>query len=147
MKKLIVHEDERVGKWLNDNFDMGWRSGTICIGLEDKEKLIAGVLYDWYNKSSIYMHVGAYGKKWLTREYLWACFHYPFIQLNCKVLIGLVGSKNDAAKKFDEHLGFKLHTKIPHAHPDGELLVYIMNREDCRFLGVINEQTKTAAAA
>jgi RimJ/RimL family protein N-acetyltransferase len=96
--------------------------------------LIAGVLYDYWNGSSIYMHVAASGRNWLDREYLHACFDYPFRQLGAKVVIGLVPETNARARRFDEHLGFKLTATIPDGHPEGSLLIYTLRREDCRWV-------------
>jgi len=108
---------------------------AVSIGLEKDGELIAGVVYDYYNKASICMHVAAIGKQWLTREYLWYVFHYPFVELGVKRITGLVPESNLQARRFDEHIGFVLETRLKDAHPDGDVLVYKMMREDCRFLG------------
>lgn len=70
----------------------------------------------------------------MSREYLWYCFHYPFNELKVRRITGLVPESNMEARKFDERLGFKLETRLKNAHPDGDVLVYAMFREDCRFL-------------
>lgn len=133
MREIITGQDERVGKWIAERTDGEWRPGQKCIGLERNGKLIAGSMYDWFNGSSIYMHVAGEGN-WADYNFLWFSFYYPFEQLKAKVIIGLVPQSNLKARKFDEHLGFKLHSRIPDGHPDGDLLIYIMRREDCRWL-------------
>lgn len=112
----------------------GWSEAT-SLGLEENGQLIAGVVFDYYNGASICMHIAAVGKRWMVREYLWYSFHYPFNELKVKRITGLVGAKNMEARRFDEHLGFKLETVLKDAHPDGDLLVYRMFKEDCRFIG------------
>lgn len=72
----------------------------------------------------------------MTREYLWACFDYPFNQAKVHRITGLVGEGNHLARKFDEHLGFKLETRLKGAHPTGDLLVYVMRREQCKWLRI-----------
>jgi RimJ/RimL family protein N-acetyltransferase len=49
-------------------------------------------------------------------------------------ITGLVGEGNAAARRFDEHLGFTLETKLTGAHPTGDLLVYVMWKHDCIWL-------------
>jgi RimJ/RimL family protein N-acetyltransferase len=61
-------------------------------------------------------------------------FDYPFNQAKVKRITGLVGEGNIEARKFDEHIGFKLEARLAGAHPTGDLLIYVMRREDCRFL-------------
>ena len=133
MIRLVYGEDRRVGEWMvTKGAASVWRDGAKCIGLEHNRKLTAGVLYDNYNNASICAHIAVDGG--LTREYLFHIFAYPFLQLQCNVIIGLVGSKNIKSRQFVEHLGFVLSTAIDRGHPDGSLLVYIINKEDCRYI-------------
>lgn len=107
---------------------------SAAFGLIRNGQIIAGVLFDMYNKSSIAMHVAGEGKRWLTREFLRVCFDYPFRQLAVKKIIGLVDSSNSQARKFDEHLGFIHEATIADASPHGDLMIYTMTKEQCRFL-------------
>jgi len=135
--KQIVCDSERVNAFVADRMGItGW-SNAVGIGLEEDGELIAGVTFDYYNGASICMHVAAVeGKRWMTREYLWFCFHYPFEQLKVKRITGLVPESNLAARKFDEHLGFKLEARMKEAAPDGDVLVYAMFKDDCKYLGL-----------
>jgi RimJ/RimL family protein N-acetyltransferase len=134
--KIIDKDPDRCGKWIQEHGGGYYREGTTCIGLEKDGDLVAGVMYDYFNGASIYMHVAAVGKNWLNRDFLWFVFYYPFIQLGAKVIIGLVESDNEQAKKFDEHIGFKLNQSIPGASPNGDLLIYTMNKEDCKWFSI-----------
>jgi len=95
----------------------------------------AGVVFNEYNGPSICMHVASDGsKRWLCREFLRVSFDYPFNQAGVKRITGLVGEGNYDARQFDEHLGFKLETRLKGAHPTGDLLVYVMWRDGCKWL-------------
>lgn len=123
------------------NFVDGINGGTYdpcCqgIGLQQDGKLIAGVKYDQYNRASVCMHVAAIGKRWMTREYLRVCFDYPFRQLGVRKILGLVSTSNLAAQRFDEHLGFVREALLVDAAPDGDLIIYSMTRQQCRFIGI-----------
>lgn len=104
-----------------------------CIGRLKSGKLVGVVGYDGFNDTSCQIHVAGEGN-WVDREILQATFKYPFEHLGLKVLIGLVPSGNAEAIRFNEHLGFKIEARIKDAHPDGELLVMSMRREDCRWI-------------
>ena len=56
--------------------------------------------------------------------------------MGARRLTGLVASDNHAARRFDEHIGFKLEATLVDACPTGDLLVYAMRREDCRWLNI-----------
>lgn len=132
--KSIIFDNDRVGKWVEQHGGGFYRVGTQCVGLEKDGELVAGVLYDWFNGASIYMHVAASGKYWLTREFLRIVFDYPFNQLKCKTIIGLVAEDNRAARRFDEKIGFLLQSIIPQGHPSGGLFVYTMRKDQCKWL-------------
>lgn len=108
---------------------------AVGIGWAEKGTLIAGVAYTDFNGVNLCMHVVAEpGRRWLRREYLWACFDYPFNQCKVRRVTGLVGQGNTEARKFDEHLGFTLETTLRDAHPTGDLLVYKMMRSECQWI-------------
>ncbi len=140
MKHVVLTRPDLVGPWVAERTGGEWTGRGQAFGLVDDTKLIAGVILDAYNGASIMMHVAAEpGSRWLNRNFLWACFSYPFDQLKVKKIIGLVGEGNTAARKFDENLGFVLETTLKDAHPDGSLLIYTMNREQCRWLNILKE--------
>ena len=123
-----------MGQWVCQRAGGDFRVGGSAVGLEKHGQLVAGVIFDNFNGASLYMHVAAEGKHWLNREFLWFTFYYAFTIMRANVLIGLVGSKNDAALHFDKNLGFVETCRIPGAHPDGELVILTMTQQQCRFL-------------
>ena len=137
MKIIIANQHERVGLWacniLGATFN---KESSVCFGLEEDGELIAGVIFDNYRVKSIAMHVAAIGKRWLCREFLWACFDYPFRQLNVNKVIGYVSEDNLDAQRFDEHLGFTIEAIIKDADQGGDVLIYTMTKEQCRFLEI-----------
>jgi len=100
-------------------------------------ELIAGVWFDGFNGANMNIHVAAVnGRQWMSRKLLSFVFHYAFTQCGVRRLTGFVAESNLAARRFDEHLGFKLETRLKDAVPDGDMLVYVMRREDCRWLNL-----------
>jgi RimJ/RimL family protein N-acetyltransferase len=141
MKHLVTHQDERVARWVADHmpvFEFGSTPYT-AIGQADRSgSLIAGCIYQNFTKTDLHMHVAALpGKRWMSKAYLGECFRYPFEQLGCRRVTGLVPGRNEVAARFDEHLGFVLEGRIRQVLANGDdLLVYGMLREECRFLKV-----------
>lgn len=141
MKKTIYGQDERVLAWVAKRIDVdGFGHGSIGLGLEDDGELIAGVAFNMYSGPSISMHVAAEpGKRWMNRDFLYRTFAYPFIQLKCHRVTGLVRVDNLEAQRFDEHLGFKKEGVLRRAATDGtDMIVYGMLQDECRFLRIVS---------
>ena len=63
-----------------------------------------------------------------------AASEYLFRQLGLGVVVGRVRSSNKAARRANEHLGFRLAHTIKDGYAVGEdMLLYEMRREDCRY--------------
>jgi len=135
MKTLVYGDNQRVCEWVSRHIGEDLGRG-VGIGLEENGELIAGVFYNMFTGAGISMHVAAVpGRRWMTREYLFCCFAYPFLQLNCRRVTGLVRVSNLEARKFDEHLGFKREGLIREAFDDGEDgLLYGMLKPECRWI-------------
>ena len=106
-----------------DAVAMGWRTNGV---------LTAGVIVDHWNGASCAMHVAIEAP--VTKEFTKFCFAYVFNQLGAKKILGLVGSKNLKALRFDKHLGFKEEYRIHAGHPDGDLVILSMTPAQCRWL-------------
>lgn len=115
--------------------DQPFREGfDICISRTSGGKLAGGVTYDGYLKRSICIHTAGFVPNWLSREFLWAAFSYPFYQLKVEVIYGIVQSTNERAMRFDQKLGFKEDTRLKGAIPGGDLVFFSMYRADCKWL-------------
>ena len=137
--KTVVYNLPSVSKFVSDNIpgDDEFSPDDPNIGLLKDGKLIAGVVFNNYCKSSICMHVAATERGWLNKEFLRACFRYPFKQLKCARVTGLVRTDNKDAQRFDEHLGFKREGLIRKGDDDGcDLIIYGMLKEECRWLDI-----------
>lgn len=132
----IVYDADRIGPWVCERAGGTWLPGRgTAIGLQRDGELVAGVLYEDFNGANVIMHVASDGTgAWLTKDYLRTCFAYPFEQLGCKRVTGIVPSSNEKALAFDTHLGFEVEAVLTEAHPDGDLVVLSMRRDDCRWL-------------
>jgi RimJ/RimL family protein N-acetyltransferase len=141
MKHLLANQDEMVAKWVSSRisiFEYGSTPYTALGLMNQTGMIIAGCVYQNYTKRDIHMHTAALpDKRWLNRHFLGECFRYPFEQLGCLRVTGLVPAKNTDAQRFDEHLGFVYEGRIRQILPNGDdLLIYGMLREECRWLKV-----------
>ena len=153
MKRLTFgqHVVQWVAKQTNDYGTFGAAHG---IGLQEAEqtrygqvwRMIAGVVYEDWNRVNVVCHIAAEGKRWLTREYLWTIFDYPFNQLGVGRITVCVGEGNAASRRFCEHLGFALEARLDKAHPTGDILVYRLRKPECRWLALRKPEHEKLAA-
>lgn len=131
----IISNPARVWAYVRQYTPISMVAGSKGLGLERDGELIAGVVYEGYNTQNVWMHVATTpGKKW-TMEFMRYCFYYPFVELGCKRVSGYVEASNALARRFDEHLGFKKEAVLEGAAADGgDVILYVMRREDCRYV-------------
>lgn len=138
MKRIVWNEPERVTRFVAALTGEDEYRDSQAIGLECDGELVAGVVYQLYTGpgGSMLMHVASDGSRhWMTRAYLSACFRYPFVQMQCRRVTGLVRADNAEAQRFDEHLGFKREGLLRQGCTDGtDMIVYGMLASECRFL-------------
>lgn len=138
MKRLITNDRVRVSKWVAERVKYrGDIAGRAALGLEEDGRLIAGILIDGYVPGvRCSMHCAGEGKRWLNREFLFACFDYVFRQLGCEVIINTVDADNEASLRFTEHIGFEEKCRIPNGGGDCDLVIFAMQRKTCRWLNM-----------
>jgi len=130
---------DAVGEWVERRGGGHWRPGTKCIGVRDSRgNITAGVLYDYCNGASVCVSIAV---ERMSREFLRVIFDYPFNQLKTNVLIAWVAEVNAKSRRLVEHIGFVLNSRIANGDPTGDLLIYTMNRSQCRYLGGSNGKT------
>lgn len=137
MKTTIYGQDARVVDFVTSHVDdLEFSGGVNTLGVEQDGELIAGVVFESYTGSSISLHVAALeGRNWLSKEFLFRVFAYPFLQLECNRVTGLVRADNEKAQKFDEHLGFVKEGVMRRGATDGtDYIIYGMLKEECRWL-------------
>lgn len=136
MKQILLGQDAYVGAWVAERVKCEFNQTDKAIGLlSSSGELIAGVLYQNFNGVNIAAHIAvSQAGHALTPSFLWVIFDYPFNQLCVKRITGFVPASNVAARKFDETLGFVREATLEDALPDGDLIIYVMRPENCRWL-------------
>ena len=128
---VLGHE---VGRWVAaKNNQMYFEANSQAVGWEKDGEIVAGVIYDGWNKQSIVCHIAA--TESLTATFLAKVFDYSFRQLQVHKMIATVSSKNFKSIQLVTHMGFKEEAKIKDAHPSGDIVIFTMTKEDCKFLG------------
>lgn len=104
-----------------------------AIGLYKDKDPQAAVIYENWNGRSLVAHMAITGR--ITRQYLFVIFDYAFRQMSAAKVILPVQSTNSKSIKFVTNLGFREEARIKDAAPDGDVLLFTLAKQDCRFLG------------
>jgi RimJ/RimL family protein N-acetyltransferase len=151
MKRVLVSHEDLFGPWMMKLLDGGdWLPGRgHIIGLwDDVCGPVAACLFEASNGASIMLHIATDGsRKWMNREYLWFVFYFPFIQLGVTKIIAPVESSNKICADFVEHIGFILEATLKDCAPKGDLLIYTMARDQCKWLNLEEKYRGKAQSA
>jgi RimJ/RimL family protein N-acetyltransferase len=130
-----IVQGEEIGNWVADRTDGSYFARhSSAIGLQKDAKTIAGVIYENWNKRTVFCHIAIEGR--LTKAYLKAIFDYPFNVLNVEKIIVPVVTDNQKSIKLVQNMGFAEEARIKDGSPLGDIIFMTLARKDCRFLGV-----------
>lgn len=134
-EQLIYGDETRLLPWALTRIGLhAFRRDAYAIGLERNGELVAVAVYDNFSACDCNMHIASDGSgHWLSKKLLAAVFAYPFGQLGFRRVTALVPSKNLAALRFDQNIGFVYEGLHRDALPDDHLISLGLLRGDCRF--------------
>lgn len=113
--------------------DGDWISGAT-IGVSRDNSIVAGVTFTQWTGPNIFTAVAVEDRRAISRKFLFLCFWYAFEQLQCRRITALVNEDNSASIRGLEHLGFTREATLVDAAPKGDVIVYRLFREDCKWL-------------
>jgi len=133
---LIYGREDILLPWVAERIGLpGFNASAKAIGIGDESGIRGAVVYDCIGPADCSMHVASDGSRhWITREFLYHAFAYPFLQLGLRRVTAMVPAKNLHALRFDEKLGFVREGYHPHGMPDDDLVSLGMLRANCRFI-------------
>lgn len=119
-------EDKFIADWVaariqECSFTEGMYTGAAVV--DDKGNIKAAVVYHDYRHPNIEMSIAADSPYWAKKEIIIGLLSYPFYQLGCTRVTGLVNKANKRARKMDEHIGFKLEGVHPECGPNGSTIM------------------------
>lgn len=123
-----------VGFWVAQNAGGSFSPDNMtAIGLEQSGRIVAGVMYENWNGRSIMAHVAVKGR--MTRKFVGAIFRYPYEKCGVHKIILSISSANAKSAKLATNMGFREEARIRDADPGGDLIIYTLEKSECRFLG------------
>jgi hypothetical protein len=102
----------------------------------DEENKIEWVIgYTAFIGKTCQMHMVNLKGGYTPKRLLFGAFDYPFNHCNLEKVFGIVNSQNVRAMEYDQKLGFTEAARFAGMHDDeGDLVVFEMNKADCRWI-------------
>lgn len=128
--RVITQPKELIGNYVASKMGRVCRWGSFeAVGLlSDLDELAAGAVFNGYDHPNILMHIAA---ERMTPGFVAALMHYPFVQLNCERVTGLIDASNRKSIKFALHLGAAYEGSMMRAAKDGGAVrIYGLLREE-----------------
>jgi len=110
-----------------------FEANSQSIGLKQNGEFVAGVIYENWNGRSIICHIAISGR--LTPRYLAVIFDYPFNVCDVKKIIVPVDATNLKSVILVEKMGFTEEARIKDGMADGDMILYTLAKENCKYLG------------
>jgi RimJ/RimL family protein N-acetyltransferase len=132
----VVSDEPGAFDFVTRFFSLNWSDGQKGIVLKRDSEIIAACLYVENNGTNCFVHLaGKAGKRWLTRNFLYWCFHYPFVQVGLKRMTGWIEATNEDSIRFAEHIGMTREATLKGAGQNGvDVHLYVITRENCRYV-------------
>lgn len=142
--KFVVDRgwEHLLGPWWAEKCDSDWfpnRGRLIGLYSED-QGIVAAALYEGFNGASVMCHIASEGKAWMTRDFLWYFFWYPFEELKVRKLLAPIASENERSVRLAKSVGFSLEATLQDASPRGNMLILTMTKDQCRWLDLKGRQ-------
>ena len=102
---------------------------------EAEPTLIGGVVFHNYHGHDVEMSSVMLDPRWASPDVMRRLFLFPFVTMGCVRMTTITSEDNTAARRADEHMGFK----VEGVHPKGwdgvrSAISYGMMRDDCRWI-------------
>lgn len=135
MRCVTTENQQELRDWISKELGGKAPESMSCIGQLVDGELKAVSSYSGFRGSSCNFSLAGKGN-YMSKDFLWAMFDYPFNKLGLKVIIATISGKNDKSLKLSRHLGFTEVANIADAHEDGDLVIMVMRRENCKWLQI-----------
>jgi len=129
--------DRAMAQWVAEraNIVHPFRDGEYwAIAVLSGERIAAAAIYHDFQRvgtgAKIEMSMAADDPRWAQKGIIRALLHYPFIQLDCHVVICTTDRGNKRTRRFLQGIGFVERGFVPNRPFADDTMIYTLRRED-----------------
>lgn len=138
MRRVVYDQEDRCLQWASDRIGTRpFSEFAHAIGVINGDEILAVTVWDNFSSYNCTMSIASDGgKRWMSREFLFRSFAYPFIQLDLRRATVVVAEGNDESLRLGLHLGFTVECeRVRRFFGDKDAIMMGMLREECRWIG------------
>lgn len=146
--QIIYEQDEFIRDWLHDRLGYEISEG-VTIALAREGHLEAVACFHEYRQEhgSIELTFATKSPKWQSRRYIRAIFGYAFGQLGCGRITTFAPAVNSMATRLNDRIGFVREGIMRKAFYGGDLVMFGMLRDECKWLRHGKKQAESTTAS
>ncbi|BBZ94333.1 hypothetical protein BRDID11004_47640 [Bradyrhizobium diazoefficiens] len=137
-RRIIYGESADMCRWAAATIGAGggFSSDAHAIGMEVDGEIVAVTVWNCFETHNCLMSIASDGsKRWMTREFLFRSFAYPYIQLGLPRTTTKSDERNLPSIRLAHHLGYREEGRLRKAAPGGRGdIVFGMLKEECRWI-------------
>lgn len=101
----------------------------------DGQSIEAVIVYTRFSPHNCEMSIATNGeRKWATREFLRACYRYPFVQMGLRRITAVVEEDNSKSLNMCRRLGHAEEARLKHWFGEKDGIVFRMTKDTCKWL-------------
>lgn len=125
-------------RWAASVIGCSFPSDAHAIAMEVDDDIAAVTVWNSIEQYNCLISIASDGtRRWMTREFLFRSFAYPFVQLGLPRVTVKIDEDNIESVRLGVHLGFSFEGAMRKAAPGGrrEIIMGLL-KEDCRWISV-----------
>lgn len=123
-------------KWLGEQLDCDYSVGDFhtLANLDSKGNILCVVLYSHWLESGCEMVISSSSPRWATKEFMFAAFAYPFIQMKKRRVTFIVEDNNLKSLKLCHKLGATVEGKVRQWFGKNDGVVFGLLKDECKYI-------------
>lgn len=114
---------------------------AICMAsLSSSGDILGVVVYDRFTTTGVELSVASVSPRFLTKDFLDAVFHYPFVTCGKTRVTAVIEEDNHRAMRLNTGLGFVSEAKLKCWYGNKDGIILRMLRDECRWVRAINRE-------
>jgi len=131
---IITDRQEELGRWMASRLGTTYcQDQAVYIGYQINGVIKCVSSFRDYNEVAMTVGVAVDNKR-LYLPFLRFSFWYPFCQLKVKKLISIVNQGNEPSLRINAHMGFVEETRIKDVCKTGDVIIFSMTAEQCKYI-------------
>lgn len=137
--RRISTEAELISPWVSAALGRSADCGTFIADISPSGEILSAAWFECLYGQVAVAHLALSPScHFLSREFLWYIFHYPFRELQVERILAPVSRLNPPAQRIVTHLGFVLEATL--SPQESPVLYYTMTEAQCRWLSLKEPQ-------